>query len=57
MDQFIYVKQKIYDQKNRLSGKIGFYKMHPFSSIQIDNPMDILLASVLLKKNIIYQKK
>ena len=52
MDQFIYVKQKIYDQKNRLSGKIGFYKMHPFSSIQIDNPMDILLASVLLKKKI-----
>ena len=47
---YICKTKNLRSKKNRLSGKIGFYKMHPFSSIQIDNPMDILLASVLLKK-------
>ena len=35
--------------KNRLSGKVGFYKMHPYSNIQIDEETDLILASAVLK--------
>ena len=47
---YICKAKSLRSNKNRLSGKIGFYKMHPFSSVQIDNPLDIFLASALLKK-------
>jgi len=41
---------------NRLSGKISIYEMPEFTSIELDEPNDWLIAEDLMKKNILNKK-
>ena len=43
----------IIDSKNRLSGKIGTYIMPEYTSIEIDEPDDWVIAEHLMKKHIL----
>ncbi len=36
--------------KNRLGGKIGYYRMSDEHSLEIDSPLDLLVAETLLKR-------
>ncbi len=38
----------ILDSKNRLSGKIGIYKMPEYTSIELDEPMDWIRAEAIM---------
>lgn len=42
--------------KNRLSGKISIYEMPEFTSIELDEPNDWVMAEILMKKNILNKK-
>jgi len=42
--------------KNRLSGKISIYEMPEFTSIELDEPNDWLIAEDLMKRNILNKK-
>lgn len=41
---------------NRLSGKIVIYEMPEFTSIELDEPNDWVIAEILMKKNILNKK-
>ncbi|HAJ34024.1 MAG TPA: acylneuraminate cytidylyltransferase [Candidatus Atribacteria bacterium] len=43
--------------KNRLSGKIAMYEMPEFTSIELDEPDDWIIAEMFMKKHIINSKK
>lgn len=43
--------------KNRLSGKIAIYEMPEFTSLEIDEPDDLIIAEILMKKHILNIKK
>ena len=42
--------RNILESKNRLSGNIGIYKMPEFTSLEIDEPVDWIIAEKLMKK-------
>ena len=42
---------------NRISGKIGIYKMPEYSSLEIDDPIDWILAEQIMKRYIIKNMK
>jgi len=49
---FYITKRKIWDEeKCRLGGKIGFYVMEPYQSIEIDSEFDWLLLEQLINHN------
>ncbi len=49
---FYITKKQIWEEHNcRLGGKIGFYTMEPFQSIEIDTELDWTLLEELIKNN------
>jgi N-acylneuraminate cytidylyltransferase len=48
--------KNILKYKNRLSGKISIYEMPEFTSIELDEPDDWIIAEILMKKNILNKK-
>jgi N-acylneuraminate cytidylyltransferase len=42
--------------KNRLSGKIGLYEMEDYSSIDIDEPIDWIIAEKYMKEHVLKNK-
>jgi len=48
--------ENILKYKNRLSGKIAIYEMSEFTSLEIDDPNDWIIAEILMKKNILSKK-
>jgi len=48
--------KNILKYKNRLSGKIAIYEMSEFTSLEIDDPNDWIIAEILMKKNILSKK-
>tara|TARA_B100001741_G_C16551149_1_gene599419 strand:- start:3663 stop:4085 length:423 start_codon:yes stop_codon:yes gene_type:complete len=49
---FYITKRKIWDEeKCRLGGKIGFYVMEPYQSIEIDSEFDWILLEQLINHN------
>ena len=49
--------KNILKYKNRLSGKIAIYEMPEFTSIELDEPDDWIIAEMFMKKHIINPKK
>ena len=45
----------ILENKNRLSGKIAFYEMRDYSSIEIDEKHDWKIAEEYMKENVLYK--
>ena len=45
--------KNIKNTKNRISGNIGLYVMPEYSSIEIDEPVDWIIAESVMKKNIL----
>ena len=41
--------------KNRLSGKIGFYEMRDYSSIEIDEKSDWIIAEEYMRENVLHK--
>jgi len=41
--------------KNRLSGNIGFYEMRDYSSIEIDEKSDWIIAEEYMRENVLYK--
>lgn len=48
--------KNILKYKNRLSGKIAIYEMPEFTSIELDEPNDLIIAEIFMKKNILNKK-
>lgn len=48
--------ENILKYNNRLSGKISIYEMPEFTSIELDEPNDWIIAEILMKKNILNKK-
>tara|TARA_B100001250_G_scaffold40975_1_gene32442 strand:- start:25225 stop:26367 length:1143 start_codon:yes stop_codon:yes gene_type:complete len=47
----------IKSSNNRISGNIGIYKMPEYSSVEIDDPVDWLVAESLMKEFVIQNKR
>ena len=46
----------IIKDKNRLSGQIAFYEMKDYTSIEIDEKKDWLIAEAYMKENVLYKE-
>ena len=49
MDHFIFLIKRIFKNKNRLFGKIGFYLMQKYRGFQIDNLEDVKFINAIFK--------
>lgn len=49
--------ENVLNYKNRISGKIGVYEMPEFTSIELDENEDWIIAESLMKKHILGNKK
>ncbi len=53
---YISVVGNINSSKNRISGNIGIYKMPEYSSVELDEPCDWLVAESLMKRFVLQNK-
>ena len=53
---YISVVGNITSSKNRISGNIGIYKMPEYSSVELDEPCDWLVAESLMKRFVLQNK-
>lgn len=49
--------ENIIKNKNRLSGKISLYKMHDYTSIEIDESLDWIIAEKYMEEHILTKKQ
>ena len=49
--------KNIKENKNRITGKIGIYRMPEYTSVELDEELDWLIAEKIMYKNIIKNKK
>ena len=49
--------KNIKENKNRITGKIGIYRMPEYTSVELDEELDWLIAEKIMYKNIINNKK